>query len=127
MKVVAIDDDPINLEIVKQVCAKLDGAEQLGFTDSELAICHLIQTPADLVIVDYSMPRITGIEVIKRLRASPRHQTTPIIMLTSSSEHAVRTRAREVGVTDFISKPFRPMELLARLKGYAAVPMPPEI
>lgn len=116
MKIVLVDDNPINLAVLGSVCAKIESAEWVSFGDAEQSIAYLMVNPVDLIIVDYSMPRITGIELIKRLRASPRHGHTPIIVLTSSSELSVRRRAFEVGATEFISKPVRPPELLARIK-----------
>lgn len=116
MKIVAIDDSPTNLAVLCGLCAKLDGSTCFGFTDSELAIQHLMDDVADVIIVDYSMPKITGVELIKRMRNSFRHAKTPIIMVTGSGEMAVRKRALEVGATAFLNKPLKPADLLAAVK-----------
>lgn len=120
MKIVIIDDSTTNLIVLRGFCSKLEGADCVGFADSEQAIDFLMANDADLVMVDYSMPRVTGIEVIKRMRASERHGTTPIIMVTSSAEVAVRRRALEVGATEFLTKPVKAPELMARIKGLTA-------
>ena len=115
MKIVLVDDSSTNVIILRKLCGKIDGAEPIAFTDSETAIEYLMVNEVAIVVVDYSMPRITGIELVKRLRASPRHGETPVVMLTASTEIAVRRRALEVGVSDFLTKPVRTGPFLDRL------------
>jgi len=115
MKVVLIDDSSSSLFVEEALTRQLAGVETTAFTDSELALEYLITNDVDVVIVDYSMPRITGMEVAKRLRASARHRQTPIMMVTGSTEMAVRRRAEEVGVTELLIKPFKATEFTALL------------
>jgi CheY-like chemotaxis protein len=105
MNIIIIDDSPTNLLILRSFVARIKGAQSIGFSDPLLAVRHLRSNPADLIVVDYSMPGITGIEITKQLRASLLHAQTPIVMVTSSLEQAVRLRAVEVGVTGFLRKP----------------------
>ncbi|MBS0241976.1 MAG: response regulator [Proteobacteria bacterium] len=121
MKIVLIDDSATNLIVLRNLCSKITGSEIVAFDDSEKALEHLLTDDAALIILDYSMPKITGVEVVKRLRASPRHSMTPIVMVTGSPEQAVRRRALEVGVTDFLVKPIKAAECIARLKTLLAL------
>jgi putative two-component system response regulator len=119
MKIVVIDDSATNLAILCGLCARIDGSICYSFTDCELAIQHLMSDDIDVIIVDYSMPKITGVELIKRMRASYRHAKTPIVMVTGSGEMAVRNRALEVGATVFLNKPVKPAEFFATVKSIA--------
>ncbi|HUH11468.1 MAG TPA: response regulator, partial [Longimicrobiales bacterium] len=69
----------------------------------------------DLVLLDIMMPHASGFEVLEALRALPHRQATPVIMLTAKGQEADRERARELGATDFLTKPFSPKKLLARI------------
>lgn len=113
MQIVVIDDSPTNLVVLRSLAAKITDSCCLSFSDSERAIEHLLNNATDVIIVDYSMPRITGIELIKQMRASSKNAATPIIMVTGSTEIAVRRRAIEVGATAFLNKPVKPAEFLA--------------
>lgn len=104
-RIVIVDDSPTTLAILKSLSAKVQGATTEVFTDSLSALSYLQANPADVVLLDYSMPNMTGIQLIKNLRASERHKETPIVMITGSSEEAVRRRAKDVGATAFMNKP----------------------
>ena len=120
MHIVLIDDNPINLSILQTLASRIEGARCSVFTKSEDALDYLIENDADVIGVDYSMPHITGTEVIKRMRASLRHATTPIAMVTSSKEAAVRKRALDVGATDFLTTPVNGSDFIARINALAA-------
>lgn len=69
----------------------------------------------DLVLLDIMMPRMSGLEVLAEIRNLDQHQATPVIMLTAKGQEADRARAAELGATDFLTKPFSPKKLLARI------------
>ena len=69
----------------------------------------------DLVLLDIMMPRMSGLDVLAELRKLSRHSATPVIMLTAKGQEADRARAAELGATDFLTKPFSPKKLLARI------------
>jgi DNA-binding response OmpR family regulator len=73
------------------------------------------QEPIDLVLLDIMMPHLSGLEVLARARALPHRRDTPVIMLTAKGQDGDRTRALELGATDFLTKPFSPNKLLARI------------
>lgn len=120
MHIILIDDNPINLSILQALASRIDGARCSAFSKSEEAFAYLLSNDADVIVVDYSMPHITGTEIIKRMRASSKHATTPIIMVTSSTEAAVRKRALDVGATDFLTTPVNGAEFIARITAVEA-------
>jgi DNA-binding response OmpR family regulator len=69
----------------------------------------------DLVLLDIMMPHLSGLEVLAELRRLPGREHTPVIMLTAKGQDTDRTRAAELGATDFLTKPFSPKKLLARI------------
>jgi DNA-binding response OmpR family regulator len=69
----------------------------------------------DLVLLDIMMPFVGGLEVLAELKRLDHRRTTPVIMLTAKGQDADRTRAFDLGATDFLTKPFSPNKLLARI------------
>ena len=69
----------------------------------------------DLVLLDIMMPHVSGLEVLAELRKLPGREDTPVIMLTAKGQDTDRARAAELGATDFLTKPFSPKKLLARI------------
>lgn len=72
----------------------------------------------DLVLLDIMLPYHDGLEILARLRAQPEWEDVPVIMLTAKSREADIVRALEVGADDYVTKPFQPDELLARLRRF---------
>lgn len=105
MKIVVIDDSQTTLAVLSALCAKACDCQTVTFTESLTAIEYLGATPADLILVDYSMPGVTGTEFIKRARATAQNRHTPVVMVTSSREELVRRRALEVGAVAVLNKP----------------------
>ncbi len=70
----------------------------------------------ELVLLDLMLPGIDGLEVCRRLRAEPRTESTPVIMMTAKGEEADIVRGLEIGADDYVTKPFSPQVLLARVK-----------
>jgi two-component system phosphate regulon response regulator PhoB len=84
--------------------------------DGEEAMRQIEETPPDLVILDWMLPKISGIEVCRRIRARPETRNLPVIMLTARGEESDRIRGLDTGADDYISKPFSMTELTARLR-----------
>ena len=92
-----------------------DIAEQVHVVgDGAAALRHVAADPPDLVVLDLGLPGLDGLEVCRRLRASPRY--IPILMLTARSGDADRVLGLEIGADDYLTKPFNVMELVARAK-----------
>lgn len=81
----------------------------------EEALTLAAQRQYDLVVVDYLMPNLTGIEVTEALRKWPDYQAVPIVMITAEQDSEIRLKAIVAGVNDFLNKPFDPIELRARV------------
>ncbi|MBB3331095.1 DNA-binding response OmpR family regulator [Halomonas campaniensis] len=85
-----------------------DGRQALEALDQE--------TPPDLVLLDVMLPYHDGLEVVEQLRQRPAWQAVPVLMLTAKAREADVVRALELGADDYVTKPFQPDELLARLR-----------
>jgi two-component system alkaline phosphatase synthesis response regulator PhoP len=85
-------------------------------TSGDDALAHARRTPADLVILDVMMPGLSGLEVCRALRADAATAAIPIIILTARAEESDRIIGLEIGADDYISKPFSPNELVARVR-----------
>ncbi|MFW6388155.1 MAG: response regulator transcription factor [bacterium] len=115
-RVLIVEDDP---DIVNVVRVYL---ERAGFTvevaeDGEFGLTIALNRELSLVVLDWMLPGIDGPTFMKRLRAK---RATPVIMLTARGEEADRLTGFEVGVDDYVAKPFSPKELVARVKAVLA-------
>jgi two-component system, OmpR family, phosphate regulon response regulator PhoB len=83
--------------------------------DGEEALLIAQETPPDIVLLDWMLESLSGIEVCRRLRRMPETANVPIIMLTARGEEEDRVRGLETGADDYVTKPFSPRELVARV------------
>ena len=87
--------------------------------DGRQALDYLVDSPVpDLVLLDIMLPYHDGLEILERLRTQPNWQTVPVLMLTAKAREADIVRALELGADDYVTKPFQPDELLARLRRF---------
>jgi two-component system phosphate regulon response regulator PhoB len=84
--------------------------------DGEEALMMAEESPPDLVLLDWMLPKVPGIEVCRRLRLRTDARNTPIVMLTARGDEGDRIRGLDMGADDYVSKPFSVSELLARLR-----------
>jgi len=106
------DDDAIG-RLVKSYLEQQDGWRVLWLRTGEEAIVELRRHPVRLVVLDIGLPGVDGFEVCRTLRA---HSKVPIVMLTARDEEPDRVAGLELGADDYVSKPFSPRELAARIK-----------
>jgi two-component system alkaline phosphatase synthesis response regulator PhoP len=106
------DDDSIG-RLVKAYLEQQDGWRVVWLRSGEEAVAELRRHPVRLVVLDIGLPGIDGFEVCRRLRA---YSKVPIIMLTARDEEPDRVAGLELGADDYVSKPFSPRELAARIK-----------
>lgn len=116
MKVVIIDDTPVNLALMQALVSRVEAGDTLTFSDPEAGLAHCLDVQPDLLIVDFMMPGIDGLELIRRFRAGPGNQDVPILMVTAAHEKEVRYEALESGATDFLAKPIDKNEFIPRVR-----------
>lgn len=114
--VVVIDDNQVNLALIGGLVGKLEGCRSVCFSDALRGMEWCERNNPDLVIVDYVMPEMNGIDFIRRFKAIPRNKEIPVIMVTASSESMVRYEALDSGANDFLNKPVDRIEFLARAR-----------
>lgn len=115
MKVVIVDDTHINLVLMSRLIEKLEDVATVTFQSAHAALEFCRNNPYDLLILDYLMPDLNGLEFISCLGGDPR-QRPPVLMVTASQDVDVRHRALESGANDFLIKPIDKVEFLARTR-----------
>lgn len=111
-KVLVVDDEPIVREILSRYLEK-DGFEVETAEDGEAAVSAFTKGRPDLVLLDLMLPRLDGFQVFERIRTLA---DTPVIMLTAKTEEQDRIAGLEMGADDYVSKPFSPAEVVARVR-----------
>jgi two-component system phosphate regulon response regulator PhoB len=114
-QILVVDDEPDLLELVYYNLARA-GYEVRCVKSGEEALGHVQSQPPDLIVLDVMLPGMDGLEICKRLRQDPRMAVVPIIMLTARSEEADMVTGLELGADDYLTKPFSPRVLLARVR-----------
>ena len=113
--VLVVDDEADLLTLVRYNLER-DGFEVGEAVDGEEAMMTIAERRPDLVLLDWMLPRLSGIEVCRRIRRSAQTQNLPIIMLSARGEENDRVRGLDYGADDYIVKPFSPGELVARVR-----------
>jgi two-component system phosphate regulon response regulator PhoB len=113
-RILLVEDDHALVELLTFNLRREEFAVETT-ADGEDALLIARESPPDLVILDWMIEGVSGIEVCRRLRRLPETANVPIIMLTARTEEADRVRGLETGADDYITKPFSPKELVARV------------
>jgi phosphate regulon transcriptional regulator PhoB len=114
-KILIVDDEPDILELISYNLKK-EGFHITKALDGEEALQKVRAGHLDLIILDLMLPGIQGMELCRILRNNPRTAHIPIIMLTARGEESDKVRGLETGADDYMTKPFSPKELIARVK-----------
>jgi DNA-binding response OmpR family regulator len=117
MEIIIVDDEPVSLTVLKQLISKLPHCHARGFTQASAALAWCQPNDPDVVIVDYMMPELNGIEFSRRLCALQGRADTPLLMVSASEDPSLRRSALQHGVSDFMNKPVDFVELQARIRG----------
>ena len=112
MQILVADDEPHIRELVRLYLSKEGYDLEFASTGTE-ALEKALRLQPDLVVLDLMMPKLDGFEVTKGIR---EHSDMPILMLTVRKEDAVKVAGLELGADDYLTKPFNPKELVARVK-----------
>ncbi|MFN0096055.1 MAG: response regulator [Dehalococcoidia bacterium] len=111
-RILVVDDEPVVVEVVERYLQR-EGYAVVTALDGRQAMEQFDETRPHLVVLDLMLPRLSGMEVCQRIRTGHR---TPIIMLTARGDEMDRIAGFELGADDYLSKPFSPRELVARVK-----------
>jgi response regulator RpfG family c-di-GMP phosphodiesterase len=115
-KVLIVDDTEINLILFSALIKKLDDCEPHSFGDPRAGLAWATHNVPDLIILDYMMPDVDGLEFIRLLHEIPGRDGVPIVMITANDQKQIRYRALDMGASDFLTKPVDKIEFLARAK-----------
>lgn len=113
--ILVVEDEPAIQELLA-LNLQQAGHNALRAMSVEQAQLLMRETLPDLIILDWMLPGMSGIDFARRLKGDEYTKTIPIIMLTAKSEEADKIRGLDVGADDYVTKPFSPRELLARIK-----------
>jgi putative two-component system response regulator len=116
MRVVIVDDSTSVVSFLESAIGKIEGTTVCTFTKPLDALKELRTNDADLLLVDYTMPRMNGVELIRKVRRHAMTPDIPIIMLTSETDACVKLAAMEAGATEFVNKPIDTAELTIRVR-----------
>jgi len=114
-KVLIVDDAEINLILFEALIKRVGNCESFQYSNALQGLAWAIGNDVDLVIVDYMMPDINGMEFIRQLRGTPGKHDVPILMITANDQKPIRYRALDAGATDFLTKPVDKIEFMARV------------
>ena len=114
-RLLVVEDEPALVTMLRYNLER-EGFEVSEAADGEEALLRIAEDKPDLVLLDWMLPLVSGLEVCRRLRRSPQTRTLPVILLTARGEEADRVRGLENGADDYIVKPFSPSELVARVR-----------
>jgi two-component system phosphate regulon response regulator PhoB len=113
---ILIVEDEAALVTLLRYNLEREGFDVSEARDGDEALVIIEESPPDLILLDWMLPLTSGIEVCRQIRRKPEAKVTPIIMLTARGEEADKVRGLDSGVDDYVTKPFSPAELLARIR-----------
>lgn len=114
-KILLVEDDQNLVELIRYNLEK-EGFDVVSTPDGEEALVLAEEEHPDVVVLDWMIANLSGIEVCRRMRRAPETAGLPIIMLTARAEESDRIRGLETGADDYVTKPFSPRELVARVR-----------
>ncbi len=113
--VLIVDDDPVLRRLTETFLEDVD-CDIATAGDGEEALEKIAETPPDLILLDYQMPRMDGFTVCGKIKANPQTRLIPVVLVTAAQDTAHRIQALEAGADDFLGKPVEPAELNARVR-----------
>jgi diguanylate cyclase (GGDEF)-like protein len=114
--VLIVDDVLTNAILLKGMVKRIDGVDPIAFTSAREALAWCERNEPDLVLLDYVMPEMDGIELLQRIRQLPHLATVPIVMVTGQEDRPSLYKALYAGASDFLIKPVDEVELIARAR-----------
>jgi class 3 adenylate cyclase len=114
-KILIVDDEPFNLDLLEQELMEYDYVIERA-NDGVEALEKTASFKPDVILLDFMMPRMNGLEVVKRLRQDQEHRSIPVILLTAKATQEDKVAGLDAGADDYVTKPFDAIELLARVR-----------
>ena len=124
-RILIIEDDRDIIELVRYNLEK-DGFQVSSVGDGITGLAQVKKSPPDLLVLDLMLPKLPGLEICKEVRRDSTLNRLPILMLTARGEEADRVIGLELGADDYVTKPFSPRELVARVKALLRRAEPPD-
>ena len=115
--VLVVEDEPAQLEVLIYNM-EAEGFRVLSADNGEDALLLVAENTPDIIVLDWMMPQISGIEVCRRLKTRSETRSIPVIMLSARSEEIDRVRGLEIGADDYVTKPYSIVELMARVRAH---------
>ena len=112
--ILVVEDDELQREVVLDQLESAGFEEAIGMEDGVEAYSYIEENPADLIISDWNMPNMDGIELLKKIRSNPSLQKMPFILLTANEDAS--KNAMEAGASDCLSKPTHPTKLVETIE-----------
>ena len=116
MKILVVDDFQTMRRIIRNYLRQLGFNNVEEAEDGDVALEKLIETQFDFVITDWNMPKMTGIDLLKKIRAENNFKNIPVLIITAEAEKENVVQAAQAGVNDYIVKPFTPEVLQAKIE-----------
>jgi two-component system, OmpR family, alkaline phosphatase synthesis response regulator PhoP len=114
-RILIIEDDRDIIELVRYNLVN-EGFQVSAASDGTAGLASLKKSPPDILLLDLMLPRLSGLEICKEIRRDSALNRLPILMLTARGEEADRVVGLEMGADDYVTKPFSPRELVARVR-----------
>ena len=114
-KVLLVEDEPAQREVLKYNLQS-EGFDVVAAADGDEAILLVEEETPDIIVLDWMLPGISGIEICRRIKSKSHTRSIPVIMLSARSEEVDRVRGLETGADDYVVKPYSVLELMARVR-----------
>ncbi len=124
-RILLVEDDKDIVELVRYNLAN-EGFQVSAASDGSTGLAQVKKSPPDVLLLDLMLPKLSGLEICKEIRRDPALNRLPILMLTARGDEADRVVGLEVGADDYVTKPFSPRELVARVKALLRRAEPPD-
>ena len=115
--VLLVEDEPAQRELLAYNL-EAEGFDVITADNGEDGLILVDENDPDLIVLDWMMPQLSGIEVCRRLKSNSKTRQTPVIMLSARAEEVDRVRGLETGADDYVVKPYSVIELMARVKAH---------
>ena len=115
--VLLVEDEPAQCELLAYNL-EAEGFDVITADNGEVGLILVDENDPDLIVLDWMMPQLSGIEVCRRLKSNSKTRQIPVIMLSARAEEVDRVRGLETGADDYVVKPYSVIELMARVKAH---------